>query len=118
MESQSPSSTQKRSINFVSRNIRDPRALDAFKPNWAPLVQAHAAWLKSQLLADWMTGNHDTEDLRSGYAYSESCAQAIGAAAGTDDCKAVLDEWMNGRASDTRNLYVRALMFNHKELMK
>ena len=95
-----------------------PRALDAFKPNWAPLVQAHAAWLKSQLLADWMTGNHDTEDLRSGYAYSESCAQAIGAAAGTDDCKAVLDEWLNGRASDTRNLYVRALMFNHKELMK
>ena len=95
-----------------------PQALDAFEPKWAPLVQAHAAWLKSQLLADWMAGNHDTQDLRSGYAYSESCAQAIGAAAGTDECKKVLEDWLNGRASDTRNLYARALMFNQKELMK
>jgi len=95
-----------------------PQALDAFRPKWEPLVKAHAGWLKSQLLSDWMAGNHDTADLRSGYAYSESCAQAIGAAAGTDDCKAVLEEWLNGRASDTRNLYVRALMFNQTELMK
>jgi hypothetical protein len=95
-----------------------PQALDAFRPKWQPLVQAHAAWLKSQLLADWMTGNHDTKDLRSGYAYSESCAQAIGVAAGTDDCKNVLNEWLSGRASDTRNLYVRALMFNQTALME
>jgi hypothetical protein len=95
-----------------------PQALDAFRPKWQPLVQAHAAWLKSALLADWMAGNHDTEDLRSGYAYSESCAQAIGLAAGTDDCKSVLNEWLSGQASDRRNLYVRALMFNQTQLMK
>ena len=94
------------------------QALNAFKPKWQPIVQAHAAWLKSELLADWMAGNHDTQDLRSGYAYSESCAQAIGAAAGTDECKSVLNEWLSGQASDTRNLYVRALMFNQTELMK
>jgi hypothetical protein len=100
------------------RDADYPQALDAFKPTWEPLVQAHASWLQSQLLADWMTGNHDTQDLRSGYAYSESCAQSIGAAAGTDECKKVLGEWLNGRASDTRNLYVRALLFNQSELMK
>jgi hypothetical protein len=94
------------------------QALNAFKPKWLPIVQAHAAWLKSELLADWMAGNHDQQDLRSGYAYSESCAQAIGAAAGTDDCKNVLNDWLSGQASDTRNLYVRALMFNQTELMK
>lgn len=93
------------------------QALNVFKPKWQPIVQAHAAWLKSELLADWMAGNHDTEDLRSGYAYSESCAQAIGAAAGTDECKSVLNDWLSGRASDTRNLYVRALLFNQTELM-
>ncbi|KWA13918.1 T6SS effector BTH_I2691 family protein [Burkholderia territorii] len=94
------------------------QALEAFKPKWQPLVQAHADWLKSQLLAEWMTGVHDSQDLRSGYAYSESCAQAIGAAAGTEECKKVLDGWLSGQASNVRNLYVRALMFNQDALMK
>lgn len=94
------------------------QALEAFNPKWQPLVQAHADWLKSQLLAEWMAGVHDSQDLRSGYAYSESCAQTIGAAVGTEACKTVLDGWLNGRASDIRNLYVRALMFNQDTLMK
>ncbi|AJX00664.1 T6SS effector BTH_I2691 family protein [Burkholderia gladioli pv. gladioli] len=94
------------------------QALAAFNPKWQPLVQAHADWLKSQLLAEWMAGVHDSQDLRSGYAYSESCAQTIGAAVGTEACKTVLDGWLNGRASDIRNLYVRALMFNQDTLMK
>ncbi|WP_244128169.1 T6SS effector BTH_I2691 family protein [Burkholderia gladioli] len=94
------------------------QALDAFRPTWEALVQAHADWLKSLLLAEWMAGNHDVKDLRSGYAYSESCAQAIGAAAGTEACKKVLDDWLNGQTSDIRNLYARALMFNHEQLMK
>lgn len=100
------------------RDNEYPRAIDAFKPKWAPLVQAHADWLKSPLLSDWMAGNHDTKDLRSGYAYSESCAQSIGAAAGTEACQKVLNDWLNGQASDVRNLYVRALMFNQETLMK
>ncbi|RQZ86803.1 hypothetical protein DF058_30125 [Burkholderia cenocepacia] len=94
------------------------QALEAFKPKWQPLVQAHAEWLKSQLLAEWMAGVHDSQDLRSGYAYSESCAQAIGAAVGTEACKKVLDDWLNGQASNIRNLYVRALMFNQDTLIK
>ncbi|WP_186067912.1 T6SS effector BTH_I2691 family protein [Burkholderia gladioli] len=94
------------------------QALDAFRPTWEALVQTHADWLKSLLLAEWMAGNHDVKDLRSGFAYSESCAQAIGAAAGTEACKRVLDDWLNGQASDIRNLYARALMFNHEQLMK
>ncbi|MFP3632075.1 hypothetical protein SB776_36320, partial [Burkholderia sp. SIMBA_045] len=76
------------------------QALDAFKPKWQPLVQAHADWLKSQMLAEWMAGVHDPQDLRSGYAYSESCAQVIGSAVGTEPCKKVLDEWLSGQASN------------------
>ncbi|MPV69208.1 T6SS effector BTH_I2691 family protein [Burkholderia sp. BE17] len=94
------------------------RALEAFKPKWQPLVQAHADWLKSQLLAEWMAGVHDSQDLRSGYAYSESCAQVIGSAVGTEPCKKALDDWLNGQASNIRNLYARALMFNQDTLMK
>lgn len=95
------------------------KALDAFKPTWQPLVQAHAGWLKSELLSDWMAGVTDDKDIRSGYAYSESCAQAIGAAAGTDECTKVLEDWLaQPRLSDTRNIYARAMLFNQEDLMK
>lgn len=94
------------------------QALEAFKPKWQPLVQAHADWLNSKLLAEWMAGNHDPQDLRSGYAYSESCAQAIGSAAGTEPCKKVIDEWLNGQAANVRNVYVRALLFNQDAMIK
>jgi len=94
-------------------------ALTAFKPKWQPLVQAHADWLKSQLLAEWMAGVSDVKDIRSGFAYSESCAQAIGVAAGTEDCKKVLDDWLGStQASNIRNVYARALMFNQDDLIK
>ncbi|CAB3794275.1 T6SS effector BTH_I2691 family protein [Paraburkholderia caffeinilytica] len=94
-------------------------ALTAFKPKWQPLVQAHAGWLKSQLLAEWMAGVSDMKDIRSGFAYSESCAQAIGVAAGTEDCKKVLDDWLGStQASNIRNVYARALMFNQDDLIK
>lgn len=93
-------------------------ALDAFKPTWDPLVQAHASWLKCELLSDWMAGVTDTKDLRSGYAYSESCAQAIGAAAGTDACTKVLNDWLaQPRLSNTQHIYARALLFSQDELM-
>ncbi|MGC2960310.1 T6SS effector BTH_I2691 family protein [Paraburkholderia graminis] len=95
------------------------RALTAFKAKWQPLVQAHADWLKSQLLAEWMAGVSDTKDIRSGFAYSESCAQAIGMAAGTEECKKVLDDWLTStQASNIRNVYARALMFNQDDLIK
>ncbi|KER69848.1 hypothetical protein HR51_20570 [Burkholderia cepacia] len=112
-------------VSVIDMSARDkflneeyPRKLDAFKPFWQPLVQAHVGWLKSKLLADWMAGTHDPKDIRSGYAYSESCAQAIGTAAGTEECQKVLNDWLSGRASDTGNLYARALMFNHEQLIQ
>lgn len=94
------------------------RAFDAFNPQLQGLIQAHADWLKSPLLAQWMNGVHDQKDLRSGYAYSESCAQAIGAGVGTGACRKVLDDWLKTQASNIGNLYGRALLFNHEDLMK
>lgn len=95
------------------------QAFEAFQPTLDRLARAHADWLDSPLLADWMLGNTDREDLRSGYAYSESCAQAIGAGAGTGACKAVLQKWLDQpRMADTRNLFARALVFSQDDLMQ
>ncbi|WP_334022510.1 T6SS effector BTH_I2691 family protein [Burkholderia gladioli] len=94
------------------------KALDAFHPTWQKLTQAHADWLNSKLLSDWLTGITDPQDLSSGYAYSESCAQAIGASAGTEACTKVMNDWLTqANVSDTRNLLSRALLFSQDSLM-
>ncbi|MFM0658687.1 MULTISPECIES: T6SS effector BTH_I2691 family protein [Paraburkholderia] len=94
------------------------KKLDEFQPTWQQLIQAHADWLKSQLLSDWLLGTTDRKDIRSGYAYSESCSQAIGAGAGTDVCVKVMTDWLaQPRMSDTRNILARALLFNQDDLM-
>ncbi|WP_186124959.1 T6SS effector BTH_I2691 family protein [Burkholderia gladioli] len=94
------------------------KALDAFHPTWQKLTQAHADWLNSKLLSDWLTGITDPQDLSSGYAYSESCAQAIGSSAGTEACTKVMNDWLTqANVSDTRNLLSRALLFSQDSLM-
>jgi hypothetical protein len=114
-------SARKPSINYTHLNSF-PReynnALDKFKPQWDELVKAHAGWLDCKLLADWMSGVHDDADIRSGYAYSESCSQSIGSAAATDACAKVLNDWLEtGQLTNSRNLYARALLFNQKQLI-
>jgi hypothetical protein len=58
-------------------------AVEQFEPAYEKLAQAHAAWLKSEQLANWMDGVHDAGDIRSGHAYSKSLAQCIGKAVAT-----------------------------------
>ena len=94
-------------------------AVKEYQPKLEQLIAAHAAWLSSQLLADWLAGVSDPESLSSGYAYSESVAQCIGKAAATPDCKKQLNAWLDaGNADDTGTLYVRALLFNQDEIAK
>jgi hypothetical protein len=91
----------------------------AYKPTLDQLIAAHAAWLSSQLLADWLSGVHDDTDICSGFAYSESVAQSIGKAAGTPACVKHLNSWLDaGDATDTRALYLRALLFNQDDMAK
>ncbi|WP_175920943.1 T6SS effector BTH_I2691 family protein [Burkholderia pyrrocinia] len=94
------------------------KALDAFHPTWQKLTQAHADWLSSKLLSDWLTGITDRQDIRSGFAYSESCSQAIGSSAGTEACMKVMNDWLSqADLSNTRNLIARGLLFSQDDLM-
>ncbi|AMP07658.1 T6SS effector BTH_I2691 family protein [Collimonas pratensis] len=93
-------------------------AVKAFQPTFDKLVNAHVNWLKSEQLANWMDGVHDTTDIRSGYAYSESIAQCVGKAVCSKPCTDQLTAWLNsGKLSDTRNLYGRALLFNQNDII-
>lgn len=110
------SSIDRKHLDNFPKEYKD--ALDKFKPQWDELVKAHAEWLNCKLLSDWMSGVHDDADIRSGYAYSESCSQSIGSAAATDACGKVLNDWLEtGQFTNSRNLYARALLFNQKQLI-
>ncbi|KAB0656353.1 T6SS effector BTH_I2691 family protein [Burkholderia diffusa] len=94
------------------------KALDAFHPTWQKLAQAHADWLSSKLLSDWLTGITDRQDIRSGFAYSESCSQAIGSSVGTEACMKVVNDWLSqADLANTRNLIARGLLFSQDNLM-
>ena len=94
-------------------------AVKAFEPKSDKLAEAHSSWLTSLQLANWMEGVHDADDLASGFAFRESVAQCIGKAVTTEACKAQLNRWLNSpNLADRRNLYVRALMFNHDKIVE
>lgn len=94
-------------------------AIKKFQSENDLLSRSHVDWLASVQLANWMEGVHDTTDLRSGYAYSESVLQCIGKAVSSQLCCDHLIAWLNsGILSGNRNLYARALFFNHEELIR
>jgi hypothetical protein len=94
------------------------KAIKAFEPINATLTRTHAEWLASEQLAKWMEGVHDASDIRSGYAYSESFSQCIGKGVSSAPCSNQLTNWLNtSTVSDSRNLYSRALLYNHDDLI-
>ena len=92
-------------------------SIKAFEPKAIKLAEAHVSWLSSLQLANWLEGVHDPDHLASGFAFRESVAQCIGKAVGTKACQAQLNQWLNSpNTADRRNLYLRALMFNHDKI--
>ncbi|MGV7211658.1 T6SS effector BTH_I2691 family protein [Oxalobacteraceae bacterium A2-2] len=95
------------------------QARKAYEPVGISLALCHGLWLDSEQLAGWMHGVHDDADLDSGFSYRESLTQCIGKAAGTEPCNDLLTAWLKkGDVENTRNLYARALLFNHDEVIK
>ncbi|MYN17113.1 hypothetical protein GTP81_10155 [Rugamonas sp. FT107W] len=93
-------------------------AVKNFEKNGLALAQAHADWLGSEQLYRWMDGVHDEEDICSGFAYRESLGQCVGKAAATSACDKRLSDWLkSGDASNVRNLYARAMLFNQTEII-
>lgn len=93
-------------------------ALQAFQPIATCLDTHHTAWLRSDQLSNWMQGVHDSADIRSGECYRESLAQCISKSAGNQKCAELLKRWLaEGEPSNEKNLYLRALLFNQKEII-
>lgn len=93
------------------------QALKDHQPKLSELTKAHVAWLKSEQLADWMHGIHDSDDIVDGYAYCESFTQCIGKAIGIEECRKVLIAWADQPGfADKRALFKRALVYNNADI--
>lgn len=93
--------------------------LSAYDGKWVgPLALSHATLMKSRELADYFECNYDSGNIHSGAVYTDVFTKC---AAGTQDknaCIKLYQEWIAGDMSDTRNLLLRALVFNQEEVAK
>lgn len=84
----------------------------------APLAQSHAALLEHSSLLAQFECNFDSNDMRSGAAYTAVLANCTSA---TGDKKACFDlyvKWLGGKVTDTKNLLLRALAYNQDPTAK
>ena len=91
--------------------------------NWndaeiASLSDAHGKWLESTALADTMKWHYDAANLESGRAYARAVSLCIGSGQETAEVRQAIEKWVNGEVTDTKNLYLRALVFNQEETAK
>ena len=91
--------------------------LQAFdKSHLAPLAQAHAAWMKSQLMAVYFECNYDPADADSGAAYTTTLLLCVGATQDKTACSDVYTDWLMGDITDKTNLLLRGLIMNQDEV--
>ncbi|UXY16284.1 hypothetical protein N8I74_04490 [Chitiniphilus purpureus] len=82
----------------------------------APLAVAHAAWMKSQRMAQSFQCNFDETNLDSGKVYLATVSLCIADTQDKQACFDLYDEWMDGSLEDQRNLLLRALVLNQQQL--
>ncbi|MGY0611523.1 T6SS effector BTH_I2691 family protein [Luteimonas sp. A501] len=79
----------------------------------APLALAHAAWMKSEAMANCFGLQYDPDDPEQGMAYTVAVLLCL---SGTQDKQACFNtylEWLRKNdCKDKRNLLLRALLFN------
>lgn len=84
----------------------------------APLARAHAAWMKSETMANCFECHFDTSNPHHGAAYAASVLFCL---MGTQDKKICFDTYLawlsTNDLKDKRNLLLRALLFNQDTIV-
>lgn len=82
----------------------------------SPLALSHVAWIKSEDLASYFECNYDPNDPNSGAVYTTVFTQC---AVGTQDKGPAVElykKWLDGDITDTKNLLLRALVYNQDKI--
>lgn len=124
----------KKYTHYMNRSTKAPRFSDDERRAWkrrydadlekfdaeqiAPLAQSHAAWMRSDCMANYFECNFDEKDTKSGVAYCGTLRMCIDQTADKSACFEVYEEWLTGDISDRRALALRALTLNQDDLAK
>jgi len=80
----------------------------------APLASSHVLWMKSAELAAYFECNFDDFDPHVGAVYTATVAHCMMATQDKASCSSLYETWLNGDVTDTKNLLLRAMVFNQK----
>jgi len=83
----------------------------------APLAKGHAAWMQHTCMADHMTCNYDENDKASGVAYTNIVIKLLRHTTDKQPGYDLYRSWLNAGGFDNKNLLMRAMAFNQKELI-
>jgi hypothetical protein len=83
----------------------------------APLALAHVAWMQHACMVDQMTCNYDENDKDSGVAYTDMVINLLRYTEDKQPSYNLYLKWLNNGEFDQKNLIMRAIAFNQKELI-
>ncbi len=84
----------------------------------APLAFNHVAWMRSTELAAYFECNFDPTQPESGAVYVATVAHCLTATQDKRACSELYGSWLGGNAADTKNLILRAMVFNQDDVAK
>ncbi|WP_307188096.1 T6SS effector BTH_I2691 family protein [Massilia niastensis] len=84
----------------------------------APLALAHVAWMKSRALIEYFESNFDRSHMEAGLVYTAVVTRCLTATQDKQCCAKLYEEWLDGDISDTKNLLLRAMVFNQSVVAK
>ncbi|WP_454756849.1 T6SS effector BTH_I2691 family protein [Cupriavidus campinensis] len=83
-----------------------------------PLAKAHAAWMRSNLLANKLDCTHGGSNALSGDAYAETLQRCIATTQQIEGCAMVYLQWLKGDITDRSNLLLRGLVLRQDTLIR
>lgn len=100
------------------RTTFDKQLRDHDEQQIAPMARAHAAWMKSAVMAHYFECNYDGQNAESGAVYAGVMSLCIAATQDKAACSKLYEEWLTQDASKRQNLLLRAMLFNLDEVAK
>jgi hypothetical protein len=109
-------------FNGQARNqwkLQHAKNLKAYEEKWVtPLAATHVAVMKSESMLHYFDCNYDRHNLDSGGVFTKVFSQCLLNTQDKKPCADLSFEWLSGECGDTKNLLLRALVFDQKEVVK